>query len=160
MSRVAQQTGPRRIAACVWRLWLYAHAGGGRRARPQPHQCCFVRSVPPSLFDLRVAPSCLIARRQPLPRRSHEGVEQRPELPGTPEVFRVPLHAHAESRLRRLDAFDDAIRRRGGRDETPAECADRLVMTAVDTASTGCIYGAAQRGMQARVADDVNVVRD
>ena len=42
-----------------------------------------------------------------------EAFEQRAEFAGAPEIFRVPLDAEAEARLRIFDRFDDAVGRGG-----------------------------------------------
>src|SRR5689334_18124291 len=67
------------------------------------------------------------------PRGCDECVEQRLELTGLPEVFRVPLNTEAERRIRDLDSFDDTIWRRRRRAQILSQSSDRLVMTAIHT---------------------------
>src|SRR5688500_7858522 len=73
-------------------------------------------------------------------RRLHEAFEQLAELPGPPEILRMPLHRHAEGGIRLFHRFNDAIGR-GRRDvETRGHFLHRLVMAAVDVAGLAVLH--------------------
>ena len=68
-------------------------------------------------------------------RRLEKSFEQRAELAGAEEIFRMPLDAEAKARRRILDRLDHAVRRRRRRDEAGRDVLHRLMVAAVDFAA-------------------------
>src|SRR5215208_5649025 len=97
---------------------------------------------------------------QPASRRVDERIEQPAELAGPPEVFRMPLDADAEPRIRSLNRFNYTVWCGRRRDEFPAERADRLMVAAVHPAGAPGFDHAAERRMQSGLRGDLNVVSD
>ena len=77
-----------------------------------------------------------------------ELIEQRPELPGTPEVLRMPLDADAEVGAWSLDRLDHPIRRGGADDQVAAYACDSLMVAAVHAADAG-LHSAVEGTLQA-----------
>ena len=113
-----------------------ARRDAGRVRSPRLSPACSRRYVAGSASDAqpRRAGS---SRQSTLARRLDERLEQRPELAGSPEVLRVPLHADAERGVRLLDRLDHAVGGAGADDQPVAGPADRLMMPAVDAAAAG-----------------------
>jgi len=53
-----------------------------------------------------------------------EGIEQRLELAGAPEILGMPLHSETECRVGRFDAFDHAVGRHGRGFQVTSEFSD------------------------------------
>src|SRR5256885_16644878 len=103
------------------------------------------------------AAAALIPRLRVTCRGFDEGVEQRGEPSGPPEILRMPLHPEAEPRAGTLDRFDHAVLGRSRDDERCRDAADRLVMTAVH--GTHAVAVQAERLPEARAAGDAHAVR-
>ena len=74
--------------------------------------------IPGGAIVRRNGRSRLRARPPAAGSRVDQSFEQFRELAGAPVVLGMPLHADAEAAAGPLDGFDDAVRRRGGHDES------------------------------------------